>query len=79
MKYPTSEQVMAWLKRNGWQCVREYDFAADFEKEQIHAFVNVPLYTHMFCFPRRLDHALVRIAIAEGRSYIKLRKEMAAL
>ena len=84
MKYPTPNQVIAWLKSNGWQCVREYDFSADFEKEHAcanmaSACVNVPTWTYMSGYSRRLEMAVDCIATHEGRGYTKLVREMAAI
>ena len=74
MKHPTPEQVMIWLKCNGWQCVREYDFSADFEKGN--ACVNVPTWTHMSGYPQKLWEAVNAIAISEGRIYKQMAREM---
>ena len=82
MKYPTPTQVIAWLKSHGWQCVREYDFSADFEKEYAHAnmasaCVNVPTWAYMDGYSRRLEMAVDCIATHEGRGYTKLAREIA--
>lgn len=84
MKYPTLKQVTAWLKSHGWQCVREYDFSADFEKEyaganMANACVNVPTCAYMNGYSRRLEMAVDCIATHEGRGHTKLAQEMAAL
>ena len=79
MKHPTPEQVMMWLKCNGWQCVREYDFSADFEKDGVRGCVNVPTWAYMMGSARRLEMAVDCIATYEGRGYTKLAQEMAAL
>lgn len=79
MKYPTPEQVIAWLKSHSWKCVREYDFSADFEKDGVRGCVNVPLWVYMNGYSRRLEMAVDCIATDEGRGYTKLAQEMAEL
>ena len=79
MKHPTPNQVIAWLKSHDWQCVREYDFSADFEKDGVRGCVNVPLWAYMDGYSRRLEMAVDCIATHEGRGYTKLAREMAAL
>ena len=77
MKYPTPTQVIAWLKSHGWQCVREYDFSADFEKDGFRVCENVPTWTYKSGYSRRLEMAVDCIATYAGRGYTKLVREMA--
>ena len=77
MKHPTPNQVIAWLKIHDWQCVREYDFSADFEKDGVRGCVNVPTWAYMNGYSRRLEMAVDCIATYEGCGYTKLMREMA--
>lgn len=71
---PTPSQAMEWLKNNGWQCVRDYDFSADFAKAE--EIVNLPLWTAATSHAQRMEDAVSIIATCEGKTFAKLLEEM---